>query len=290
MPHLLQRVRLIFISFRRRFSIADLLWVPSVAPAAPATLSFGAKPAATRESLAVDRSPRTFTSVMLTPDVFVSSSSAASAPLASAAPALSFGKPAAPADASKTALTTTTTAAPSALTFGAPATGASATAAVPAATATPATAASAPVPSMLRGKTLEEIANSWSAELEERTRDFSDVATEVREWDRVLRENGEAVRAIPVRMLRAVLRELTTDLFEQISELYKSVLPLSPLQGQISSSLDYVENQQKDLAAILDSYEAQVGELVDQSSTSAGWRGNSGQAEKEREKAYVVRF
>lgn len=71
----------------------------------------------------------------------------------------------------------------------------------------------------------------------------------------------------------------------QISSLYKAVLPLSPLQGQITSSLDYVESQQKDLSDILDSYEAQVGELVDQSATSAGWRGNSGQAEKEREKA-----
>lgn len=76
--------------------------------------------------------------------------------------------------------------------------------------------------------------------------------------------------------------------FVQISELYTSVLPLSPLQGQISSSLDYVESQQKDLAAILDSYEEQIGDLVDQSTTSAGWRGNSGQAEKEREKACVL--
>lgn len=46
---------------------------------------------------------------------------------------------------------------------------------------------------MLRGKTLEEIVNSWSSELEERTRDFTDIAGEVREWDRVLRENGEQV-------------------------------------------------------------------------------------------------
>lgn len=46
---------------------------------------------------------------------------------------------------------------------------------------------------MLRGKTLEEIVNSWSGELEERTRDFTDIAGEVREWDRVLRENGEKV-------------------------------------------------------------------------------------------------
>lgn len=60
---------------------------------------------------------------------------------------------------------------------------------------------------------------------------------------------------------------------------------MSPLQDKIISSLDYVEGQQKDLSAILDSYEAQIEGLVDQSTASAGWRGNSGQAEKEREKA-----
>lgn len=118
---------------------------------------------------------------------------------------------------------------------------------------------------MLRGKTLEEIVNNWSAELDERTREFGDLAGEVREWDRVLRQNGE-----------------------KISELYTSVLPLSSMQGQISSSLDYIEAQQKDLSAILDNYEAQVGDLVEKSATTAGWRGNAGQAEKEREKAYTL--
>lgn len=71
----------------------------------------------------------------------------------------------------------------------------------PGAAATPAVAA--PVPSLLRGKTLDEIVNAWSVELDERTRDFVDVAGEVREWDRVLRENGEQVSALP---LFAVLR------------------------------------------------------------------------------------
>lgn len=79
--------------------------------------------------------------------------------------------------------------------------------------------------------------------------------------------------------------QAAADRTGQISNLYTSLLPLSPLQGQISSSLDYVEAQQKDLSDILDSYEAQIGDLVDQSSTSNGWRGNSGMAEKEREKA-----
>lgn len=112
---------------------------------------------------------------------------------------------------------------------------------------------------------MDEIVNGWSNELEERTRDFADVAGDVREWDRVLRDNGE-----------------------QISQLYNSVLPLSPLQTQITSSLDYIESQQKELSDVLDSYEKEIGDLVDQSATGAGWRGGSGagSAEREREKAY----
>lgn len=50
------------------------------------------------------------------------------------------------------------------------------------------------MPSMLKGKTLEEIVNAWSGELEARTREFMSVAGEVREWDAVLRENAEQVR------------------------------------------------------------------------------------------------
>lgn len=130
---------------------------------------------------------------------------------------------------------------------------------------TTAPATSAPVPSLLRGKTLDEIVMTWQHELDDRTKEFGDVAGEVREWDRVLRANGE-----------------------QISQLYNSVLPLAPLQTSITTSLDYVEAQQKDLAAILDSYEAQIGDLVDQAGTGAGYRGGAGAAEKEREQAYAL--
>lgn len=217
----------------------------------PAPLSFGAPAASTSST----PTPLLFGAA---PSTSTPSSSAAptttSAPLsfkppattapAASAPALSFGAPSS---------TSTST-----LSFGKPTTTPSATLAT-----NPTTVA--PTPSLLKGKTLEEIVNGWSAELEERTRDFGEIAGEVREWDRVLRDNGE-----------------------KISSLYAAVLPLSPLQTQISSSLGYVESQQKDLAAILDSYEAQIGDLVDQSSTSAGWRGNTGQAEKERERAYTL--
>lgn len=71
--------------------------------------------------------------------------------------------------------------------------------------------------------------------------------------------------------------------------MYNSVLPLSPLQTTITSSLDYIESQQSDLSSILDAYEAQIGDLVDQSSTSsAGLSRGGSAAEKEREQAYQL--
>ena len=89
-----------------------------------------------------------------------------------------------------------TSAAPTPLSFGAakPAAAAPLGGLVAKPTVPGAPVASAPVPSLLKGKTLEDIVNNWSNELEERTRDFSEIAGEVREWDRVLRENGEQVR------------------------------------------------------------------------------------------------
>lgn len=47
-----------------------------------------------------------------------------------------------------------------------------------------------PAPSMLRGKTVEDIVNRWSADLETQARAFSQFASEVAVWDRALIENG----------------------------------------------------------------------------------------------------
>lgn len=48
-------------------------------------------------------------------------------------------------------------------------------------------------PSMLRGKTIEEIVNKWSSDLEVQVKEFSKFATEVAVWDRALIENGNNV-------------------------------------------------------------------------------------------------
>lgn len=63
-----------------------------------------------------------------------------------------------------------------------------------------------PVPNQLAGKKLEDIVNGWSAELDERTKEFAMVAAEVKAWDAVLVENGDKVR----RFLPAVECQLKT--------------------------------------------------------------------------------
>ncbi len=49
---------------------------------------------------------------------------------------------------------------------------------------------------MLRGKTIEEIVNKWSADLETQVREFNKYAGEVAVWDRALIENGNNVRTL----------------------------------------------------------------------------------------------
>lgn len=52
---------------------------------------------------------------------------------------------------------------------------------------------SVPPPSMLRGKTLEEIVNKWTSELETHVKEFGKYAGEVAVWDRTLVESGNNV-------------------------------------------------------------------------------------------------
>ena len=56
-------------------------------------------------------------------------------------------------------------------------------------------AISVPPPSVLRGKTIEEIVNKWTADLDSHVREFNKFAGEVAVWDRALMENGNNVSA-----------------------------------------------------------------------------------------------
>lgn len=61
----------------------------------------------------------------------------------------------------------------------------------PASTAGP--SVSIPPPSMLRGKTIEEIVNKWTSDLEVHYKEFNRLAGEVAVWDRALIDNGNTV-------------------------------------------------------------------------------------------------
>ena len=74
---------------------------------------------------------------------------------------------------------------------------AAAAAATPTTAKTP-TAAPVPAPSVLRGKTIEEVTRKWAGELDEQAKEFAAVASEVAEWDRALVENGQYVSPLPL--------------------------------------------------------------------------------------------
>lgn len=119
-------------------------------------------------------------------------------------------------------------------------------------------------PSMLKGKTLEEIVNRWSSDLQACVSEFGKFAAEVALWDRALVENGN-----------------------NLSALYSHIINAEFQQGTIDQSLSHIEQQQKDLAATLDSYENLSQELL-------GVQGGNlrtldiGPADTERDKNYAL--
>lgn len=118
---------------------------------------------------------------------------------------------------------------------------------------------------------MEEIVNKWSQELDSATKEFTRQASEVAVWDNILRKGGNEIS----RLLHAL----------QVAE---------ERQASIEQTLDYVEQQQADLTALLDGYEAQVVELLEGAAASGiSSYGNvsrssveTGAADAERERAY----
>lgn len=132
---------------------------------------------------------------------------------------------------------------------------------------------------MLRGKTIEEIVNKWSNELETHVKEFNKFAAEVSVWDRALIENSNSVRQ--KLALIYTLSDLT-----QLAILKSHVEAAEREQAEVDQSLDHIEQQQKDLAATLDAYEKVTDEIF-------GGQGGSlraldtGPADTERDKKYA---
>jgi len=117
---------------------------------------------------------------------------------------------------------------------------------------------------MLKGKSIEEIINRWSTDLESHVRDFNKFATEVAVWDRSLIENGNNLAA-----------------------LYSLVLAAEREQNDIDQSLDHIEQQEKELTATVEMYEKQMADIL-------GGQGgtlrtlDTGPADTERDKNYML--
>lgn len=121
-----------------------------------------------------------------------------------------------------------------------------------------------PPPSMLRGKSIEEIVNRWAMDLEGHVREFNKFAGEIAVWDRALIENSNNLGA-----------------------LYAHLVAAEQEQNDIDQSLAHIEQQQKDLAATLDAYERSTEEIL------GGQGGNlraldTGPADSERDKNYML--
>ncbi|EAU84912.1 nuclear pore glycoprotein p62 [Coprinopsis cinerea okayama7 len=138
-------------------------------------------------------------------------------------------------------------------------------AAAPASTTSSTTAVVAvPPPSMLRGKTIEEIVNRWTSELETHVKDFSRFASEVAVWDRALVENGNNLAA-----------------------LYNHVLAAERQQTEIDSTLDNVEQHQKELLDHLEQYEKLSADILG-SQGGAARALDTGPADTERDRNYML--
>jgi nuclear pore complex protein Nup62 len=108
-------------------------------------------------------------------------------------------------------------------------------------------------PAVLRTKTVEEILNKWTTELDVWTREFQKMGVKVAEWDNRILNGFGRVRP-PFH--------LPTNLCK-ISALYNDLQRTESLQQQIDSSLDDVEAQQKELGVVLDDYERMVREVAE---------------------------
>ncbi|KAJ2454113.1 FG-nucleoporin nsp1 [Coemansia sp. RSA 2336] len=116
----------------------------------------------------------------------------------------------------------------------------------------------------LRGKTLEEIAQMWTAELTTQTRAFHTQANTVAYWDRALVQQGK-----------------------RITQLYEATMAVEAEQAALDQSLEHMEGQQSALQALLDTYEGRVQDIVHKTTApKASARGGAMTADQERDLVY----
>ena len=127
------------------------------------------------------------------------------------------------------------------------------------------------VPSMLKNKTMEEILNRWSLDLDKSTTEFHKQSLLIQKHDMILLENGFKI----------------TELF---NELQKS----EGVSREIEMNLEYIEAQHSQIEQAVDGYENTIrGILRDNQQASHRYFFNvnnsgGGSQDEEREKSYIL--
>jgi nuclear pore complex protein Nup62 len=136
-------------------------------------------------------------------------------------------------------------------------------------------------PSLLRGRTTEEIVNRWSSDLDQQTREFARMAGEVAVWDRMLIENGEQVCSV---INQKDVHYLTKSSLLQIASLHATVLAAETAQTTVNTSLDHMEQQQKELEGMLSDYEKTTANILEGPGNGSIRASDRGPADSERDK------
>jgi nuclear pore complex protein Nup62 len=115
----------------------------------------------------------------------------------------------------------------------------------------------------LKHKSLEDILNKWSSDLDTYTKEFHRQAVQVIQWDKSLIQHGTKVQ-----------------------KLYQEIQALENVQNDVDANLSYIGSQQDELSAILDNLEKKVSGMFDLSS-SEGEKIRLNPADEQREKTFT---
>lgn len=149
----------------------------------------------------------------------------------------------------------------------------------PVATNTTSTVA-VPAPSILNGKTIDDIVNRWTTDLDNHVAEFNSFANEVSAWDRALIANGNNVRTL------ALMLRLRYSNQWKLAALNNMVLAAEREQADIDQALEHIEQQQKELSSTLEVYEKVQDELFGQGGSLRAL--DTGPADTERDKKSVI--
>lgn len=119
-----------------------------------------------------------------------------------------------------------------------------------------------PPTSRLKNKSMEEIINRWTSDLEQYKAQFVTQADEIKKYDEVLISNGEKI----------------VNLHTKTQEAEKT-------QARMDTVLQQLENEQEELGVTLDYYETQITNFFEaQFGSAEGMQ----PADQEREKTYTL--